>query len=339
MGFSSCKALIRDTTGELRFEKLYSSIARLPEKPIEMDDDQVFCFNGDYYIVGEAALKVQRSLLLKMETYEDLCLAESIWISYFLKKYGGQDGSDGIDYFDHVCIGLSMVWRDKGDDFISYLNKALNINKENYFALYVQALSCKISYTEFGINLRERASRNKRKLRNALIIDGGMETLDFCTIINGTSSASATVGVDNSGVCSIVYKILDYCYKKYGITLSMREGQLALDTGFLKRRGKILDLQDKIDEFSKEYVINVFRYLDKNYSELLDSLDDGIIILGGFSYFYKKYIKDPEVAKEVNNIFNIDDIVYPEEDGEYYNCLSYLRLTEKFLDEQDQEED
>ena len=75
-----------------------------------------------------------------------------------------------------------------------------------------------------------------------------METLDFCTIINGTSSASATVGVDNSGVCSIVYKILDYCYKKYGITLSMREGQLALDTGFLKRRGKILDLQDKIDE-------------------------------------------------------------------------------------------
>ena len=51
VGFSSCKALIRDTTGELRFEKLYSSIARLPEKPIEMDDDQVFCFNGDYYIV------------------------------------------------------------------------------------------------------------------------------------------------------------------------------------------------------------------------------------------------------------------------------------------------
>ena len=338
VGFSTVKALVRDENGELRFEKLYSSIAHLPEKPLECDDDQVFGFNGEYYIVGEAALKVQRSYLLKMETYEDLRLAESIWISYLLKKYGGQDGSSGINYFDHVCIGLSMVWKDKGDDFIKYLQDALNIDKENYFCLYVQGLVCKLAYTEYGLNLRERASRNKRKLRNALICDGGFETLDFCSIINGTSSASATIGVDNSGVCSIVYKILDYCYKKYGITLSMREGQLALDTGFLKRRGKILDLKDKVDEFSKEYVVNVFRYLNTNYSELLDSLDDGIILLGGFSYFYKKYIKDPEVAKQINEIFNIDDIVYPEEDGEYYNCLSYLRLTEKYLEESGEEE-
>lgn len=43
----------------------------------------------------------------------------------------------------------------------------------------------------------------------------------------------------------------------------------------------------------------------------------------------KKYLHDPEVEKEVDKIFSVSEIVYPEEDSEYYNCISYLRLAEK----------
>lgn len=336
VGFSSIKTTIRDNNGLLKFEKFYSSIAKLPERPLDYDDNQVFQFNGEYYIVGESSLKVQRSYLLKMETFEDLCLVESIWVSYLLKRYGGQDGSNGINNFDYVLLGLSIVWKDKGDEFIKYMKEALNIDRDDYFVLFVQAISCKAAYSEMGINLRERATRNNQKLRNALIIDGGMETLDCCSIINGTSSANTAIGADNSGTINIVYKIVDYVYKTYNISISTREGQLVLDTGILKRRGKTIDLQDKVDEFCKQYVVDVFTYLDSNFGEVLDSIDDGIIILGGFSYIYGKYIKDPEVAKKVDSIFSISDIVYPKEDGEYYNCLSYLRLAEKMLEEEDE---
>lgn len=332
VGISTIKCVTRDSNGLLKFEKFYSSIAKLPEKPLEYDDDQVFQFNGEFYIVGESSLKVQRSYLLSMETYEDIRLAESIWISYLLKKYGGQDGSNGVNNFDYVLLGLSIVWKDKGQDLIDYLKESLNINKDNYFVLFSQGLACKAAYQEFGLNLRERATRNNQKLRNALLIDGGQLTIDVCSIINGTSSASTAIGINNSGLISVVFKLIDFCFKTYGITLSTREGQLILDTGFLKRRGKTIDLRDKVDEYCKQYIVDVFTYLDSNYSEVLDSIDDGIVILGGFSYIYKKYIKDPEVAKKVDSIFSISDIVYPEQDGEYYNCLSYLRLAENLLE-------
>lgn len=336
VGVSSVKCVTRDSNGLLKFEKFYSSIARLPEKPFEYDDDQVFQFNGDFYIVGESSLKVQRSYLLSMETYEDIRLAESIWISYLLKKYGGQDGSNGVDYFDYVLLGLSIVWKDNGSDMIEYLKKSLNIDKDDYFVVYLQGYVNKTAYQDYGLNLRERATRNNQKLRNALLIDGGQLTIDLSSIINGTSSANTTIGINNSGLISVVYKIIDYVYTTYNISISTREGQLVLDTGVLKRRGKTIDLQDKVDEFCKQYIIDVFTYLDTNYSEILDAIDDGIIILGGFSYIYGKYIKDPEVAKKVDSIFSISDIVYPKEDGEYYNCLSYLRLAEKMLEEEDE---
>lgn len=336
VGVSSVKCVTRDRNGLLKFEKFYSSIAKLPEKPLEYDDDQVFQFNGEYYIVGESSLKVQRSYLLGMETYEDIRLAESIWVSYLLKKYGGYDGSNGINNFDYVLLGLSLVWRDKGSDLIEFLKESLNIDKDDYFVVYSQGQISKEAYFEYGINLRERATRNNRKLRNALLIDGGQLTIDICSIINGTSSANTTIGINNSGLISVVYKLIDYIYKTYNISISTREGQLALDTGVLKRRGKTIDLRDKVDEYCKQYVVDVFTYLDSNFSEILDAIDDGIIIIGGFSYIYGKYIKDPEVAKKVDNIFSISDIVYPEQDGEYYNCLSYLRVTERLLEEEDE---
>ena len=214
-------------------------------------------------------------------------------------------------------------------ELLDYLYETLNINKEDYIYCFCQGLSCKYTYNEYGLNVREASRRNDVKLRNALILDGGFETLDFCSIINGTSSAGAAVGVKDSGVIRIVYDLVDYLYKNYSISISIKEGQVILDTGVLKRRGKTIDLSRQVEEFSKKYIIEVFQYLDKNYGEVLDALDDGIIVLGGLSYFMKKYLHDPEVEKEVDKIFSVSEIVYPEEDSEYYNCISYLRLAEK----------
>lgn len=328
VGFSAIKCSFKDSNGLIKFEKFISATAKLPEKPLESDDDMVFPLGGDYYVLGPAALKVPRSYLLKLETFEELKAVYAPWLSYLIKKYGGDEG---INAFDKLAIGLSMAFNtnDNVDELLDYLYETLNINKEDYIYCFCQGLSCKYTYNEYGLNVREASRRNDVKLRNALILDGGFETLDFCSIINGTSSAGAAVGVKDSGVIRIVYDLVDYLYKNYSISISIKEGQVILDTGVLKRRGKTIDLSRQVEEFSKKYIIEVFQYLDKNYGEVLDALDDGIIVLGGLSYFMKKYLHDPEVEKEVDKIFSVSEIVYPEEDSEYYNCISYLRLAEK----------
>lgn len=330
VGFSAIKVAIRDANGLIKFEKFISATAKLPEKPLEADDDLVFQLGGDYYVLGSAALKVPRSYLLKLETYEDLQNIYAPWLSYLIKKYGGESG---IDAFDSLVLGVSMAWSDRVDELIDYLYETLNIDKENFIKVFAQGLACKFLYNECGLNVREASKKNDVKLRNALIIDGGFETLDFCSIINGTSSAGAAIGVKDSGVIRIVYDLVDYVYKNYSMTISVKEGQVILDTGILKRRGRTLDLSEQVKEFSKKYIVNVFQYLDKNYGEILDALDDGIIVLGGLSYFMKKYLHDPEVEKEVDKVFNTSEIIYPDQDFEFYNCISFLRLAEKLLED------
>ena len=329
VGFSAIKCCVRDANGVIRFEKFISATAKLPEKPIESDDDMVFPLGGEYYVLGAAALKVPRSYLLKLETYEDLKLVYAPWISYLIKRYGK---SDGVNAFDKICLGMSMAFRDKVDDIIQYLYETLNIDKEDFIYVFSQGLACKATYNEYGLDIREASKRNDQKLRNAILIDGGFNTLDLCSVINGTSSAGAAVGIKDSGLIRVAYDIVNYIYKNYALSISVKEAQVVLDTGIFKRRGRILDLTKQVEAFSKKYIVDVFKYLDENFGEVLDSLDDGIIVLGGLSYFMKKYLYDPEVAREVEKVFSLSEIVFPEEDGEYYNCLSYLRLAEKLIE-------
>lgn len=334
-GFSSLKCCVRDSNGLIKFEKFISAAAKLPEKPLELDDNQVFQLAGEYYVLGSAALKVPRSYLFKLETFEDLKITYPIWLSYLINKYGG------LKSFDKIVLGISLAFKDKTEELMSYLYETLNIDREHNDGLifiFPQGLSCKKAYSEYGLDLREASKRNDIKMRNAILCDGGFETLDFCSIINGSSSAATAIGVKDTGIIRIVYDLIDYIYKTYSITCSVKEGQVILDTGVLKRRGRTIDLSKQVEAFSKKYIINVFKYLDENFGEVLDSIDDGIIILGGLSYFMKKYINDPEVAKEIEKVFSISEIIFPEEDGEYYNCLSYLRLTEGIIEKEQQRE-
>ena len=169
VGFSNVKCSYRDANGVIRFEKFISATAKLPEKPIESDDNMIFPLGGEYYVLGAAALKVPRSYLFKLETYEDLKAVYAPWISYLIKRYGGPEG---INAFDRVALGMSMAFRDKCDDLIQYLYETLNIDREDFIYVFSQGLACKATYNEYGLDVREASKRNNQKLRNALLIDG-----------------------------------------------------------------------------------------------------------------------------------------------------------------------
>lgn len=326
LGYSSVKVAYYNESGVLQFDKYISAVARI-DNPMEADDDVMFRLGADYYILGTPALKVPRSLLLGLENYEDLKVAYPVWISYLLKKYGGKE------QFDKVVIGLSMAFSDKADDLLSSLYENLMITDPGYFVCLPQGLSCKLAYFECGLDIREISKHNDFRMRNYLILDGGFLTCDICNVANSTASAGAAVGIPNTGIICISYDVIDYLFKTYEMKVSVKEAQTIVDNqGKFTRRGKEYNIGPKIDEFTKIYLGNVLKLLEEKFGEAIDAVE-GVLVCGGLSYFFKKYIDDPDMQKEIEKHFPVDFLKFPSVDSEYFNAYSYLRIVQKLSEQ------
>lgn len=322
VGYSSVKVAYYNEEGVLQFDKYISAIAKI-DNPLEADNDVMFRLGVDYYIIGSPALKVPRSALLNLETFDDLKQAYPVFVSYLLETYGK-------DKFDAVAIGLSMAFQDRAAELLQHLRDTLLIEKDNYFMCFPQGLSCKKVYSEIGLDIRETTKHNDQRMRNYLILDGGFLTCDICNVAAGKAAAGNTIGIPNTGIICITYDIVDYLFKQYQMKASLKEAQAILDSGgVFVRRGKTYDISEKIDEFTKRYLAKVLNLLEDRFSEAIDVVE-GILVLGGLAYFFQKYISDPEFIEEVEKHFPTSFIHYPPVDSEYFNAYSYLKLAEQY---------
>lgn len=326
LGYSNVKVAYYNESGVLQFDKHISAIAKI-ENPMEADDDVMFRLGVDYYILGTPALKVPRSLLLSLENFDDLKIAYPVWISYLLKNYGGQKN------FDKVVIGLSMAFSDRAQELLDYLYEALMIDEPDYFICLPQGLSCKLAYSECGLDIRETTKHNDFRMRNYLILDGGFLTCDICNVANGTASAGAAVGIPGTGIINISYNVMDYLFKNFEMKVSVKEAQTIVDNqGKFIRRGKEYNIDSKIDEFTKAYLANVLKLLEDKFGEAIDAVE-GVLVCGGLSYFFKKYINDSDMINEIEKHFPVSFLHFPVVDSEYFNAYSYLRIVQKMLNE------
>lgn len=323
LGYSNVKVSYYNETGVLQFDKYISAVAKV-DNPMEIDDDVMFTLGVDTYILGTPALKVPRSSLLKLENFEDMKAAYPVWVSYLLKKYGG------IDKFDKVIIGLSMAFTDRADELLQHLYDVLMIQKDDYFVCLPQGLSCKLAYSECGLDIREKSKQQASRLRSFLILDGGFLTCDICTVAAGKASSGGAVGIPDTGVICIAHDIQDYLWTEYQLRVSVKEAQVILNDGKFTKRGKEYDISDKIDFFTKSYLAKVLNLLEERFSESLDAVE-GILVCGGLAYFFQKYINDPEMMKEIERHFPTSFLVFPEADSEFYNVYSYLKYAENHI--------
>lgn len=326
LGYSSVKVAYYNESGVLQFDKYISAIAKI-ENPMDPDNDVMFRLGADYYILGTPALKVPRSSLLSLENYETLKEAYPVWISYLLNKYEKDN-----EKFDKIIIGLSMAFSDKADDLLSYLYEALMRDKsEETFMCLPQGLSCKLAYSECGLDIRETSKHNDFRMRNYLILDGGFLTCDICNVANGTASAGAAIGVPNTGLICVSYNVIDFLRKEYNMEVSVAEARTIVDDhGKFARRGRKYDIGLKIDEFVKNYLNNVLQLLEDKFGEAMDAVE-GVLVCGGLSYFFKKYLNDPDMVKMIERHFPVSFLHFPSADSEYFNAYSYLRIAQKLL--------
>jgi hypothetical protein len=315
LGYSSVKCAHYDEYEILHLDKFISCTARV-DSPLESDDDSLFQLGENFYVLGTSALKVPRSQQIQLNSWEGLLEIYPVWISFLMKKYGGQDS------FTKIAIGLSLAFKDHADELLDSLEKTLMIPKD-FFIILPQGLIAKKIYYEYGLNINEQSKKNDTKVQNVLIVDGGFLTLDICNVINGTASSSATIGLKDTGVINISYDIIDHIFKEYGIRISIKEAQVIVDNdGAWKRRGKIYDLSEQVRKYSIKYLVNVLNLLEDKFGEAIDGLD-AILIVGGVAYFFKKYLKD--ITPEIEKHFPVNFLQIPEIESEFYNAYGFLK--------------
>ena len=328
LGYSSVKVCRVNDEGVLVFDKFVSAVAKLPSNAIldgtDIDNDTMFRLNGDTYTLGSSALKVPRSYLLNLETFEDMKQSYPVWCSFLFNRYGG------VDKFDKVAIGLSMAFADKADELLAYLYESLMIDKPGFFMCLPQGLSCKLAYAECGLDIRETTKHNDQRMRSFLLADGGFLTLDL-SLMRGANSASTAVGIENSGIICIACDLKQYLFKHMEMKASIKECAAILDNdGKFIRRGKSYDIKDKVDEFSKKYLINVLNLIEERFNESLD-VAEGILVCGGLAYIFKKYINDPDLVKEIEKHFPVSYLQFPVTDSEFFNAYSYYRIANNMM--------
>ena len=246
-------------------------------------------------------------------------------ISYFLNKFSHIK-------WDKVAIGLSMAFSDKADDLLSFLYESLLINPETqFFVCLPQGLACKAAFAKYGKNVKNsNIHMTDNKLDSYVICDGGYLSVDICAVIDQKSAAGATIGIPDTGVICISRKVADYIYKTYEYRISTKEAQTVVDSGILTRRGKVIDLSDIVDKYTREYLSDILNLLENRYSSQLDA-SNGLLIVGGLSHFFAKYLEDEQFKKEVEKHFPVSFIHVPTDFGEYYNSISYMLITEKLM--------
>lgn len=325
LGYSSLKYTYYDENGKMVNDKIISATAKLPEAPIEQDDDSVFRLNTDWWCLGPAALRTARSYQMPLETFEDMKAVYPAWISYMMKKFSHVK-------WDRIAIGLSMAYSERADELLSHIYESLLIDPATQlFVCLPQALASVASLNRYGGSIRDNAAHaTENNLDNYVLCDGGYSTIDLCAVINKKSAAGATIGIPDTGVICIARDIADYIFKNFEYRISIKEAQTVVDTGILRRRGREVNLSEVVDKFTKRYLMNVLDLLENKYSEFLD-VAESLVFVGGIVHFINKSLEDPNFRAEVEKHFPVSFIFTPKDSFEYYNSISYLLITEGLL--------
>lgn len=330
-GYDMCKVSWIDNDGLMQVDKFPSAVCKLPN-PAEIDDEnngQVFRIGPDWWAVGETALKCPKSLLMPLETFEDMLAVYVPLCSYVANKYG-----NGFDSFDHFIIGVSVCFQDKVNTLISHLMTSLNMtsDKEDYFVCLPQGVSAKYCYFQYGLNPSSQTEKSKTRMNDFLIADIGGLTIDLSLVLQGSSSTGIKLGLSNVGGNVISYQLCDYVYQNYGFQISFKTAQVIVKgDNVLVRRGREIDLSDVIKQLKKNYIKDVLNLFEDKLGEMIDSIS-GILLVGGGAMIFKEMYNDPDVEKEIEKHFSKNFIKIPEM-PEYYNVIAYLKIGEKFIEE------
>jgi hypothetical protein len=139
LGFSSIKWAYTDPdTKQLVVEKMISAIAKLPEAPLDVDDEEIFQLGSNYFVIGQSCLDTARSYQLSLTNFDELKEA--------YQQY--EDTREAIEDLDNEIDDKFYEWQDNNfemwnhsleisiditDDFKEVLDTLLSRTEGDFF--------------------------------------------------------------------------------------------------------------------------------------------------------------------------------------------------------------
>lgn len=309
LGFGSIKVCYENSAGVRRYEKYISAVGKVGSSGI-IQDTNAFVFNNQTYYLFDTALKLPNDQLMDLQSYNDLKEASPIIISYLLKKYK-------VDY-DKIILGLSVAMIEQSGDYLNYLVTNLSM-PEDRFLLIPQGVGSKIAYDKFNIDLDDPTQYTNTKAKNFLGVDIGFNTIDVYQCVGGVCSGQTIRGFKGEGVCKVAFNLIDTIRSERGINITIQHAKEILETGVLVHRGQNFDYKDKIDQFIRQYLVEVIELLENNFKLVIDNMDN-LLFVGGGAALLSKYRSS--INEVIQKYYKGDFIIIPK-NPEYYNVVGY----------------
>lgn len=310
VGFSAIKFAYSNNDGVTRVGKVVSAIAKFPENSYGNPD--YIEYRGNFYCVGELALKSPTECLVQLNSYEDLRDVYPVIIRYIVDSLS----SIGVSY-DRLVLGLSIAHLSKSEELIDWVSRECDLDK-SLIDVYPQGVSSKYTIYKHGLDIDSESG--KGGFMNYIGVDIGFNTVDVFNVVNNQCNISSTYGFKDSGIVFICNQVADEL-KRSGYNLGTQDLKEYIEVGKFQFRGKMIDIQPVIDKLIVPYTLQLIQAIEGRSKSAIDKADR-IILTGGGANLISRVLSNPEFQEEISKLYGSDFLVIPKK-PELYNVLGY----------------
>ena len=303
IGYGSVKVIYGYEDGTIKNQFKFTSIVALIDKDEFIKDKRILDYKDKSYYVGEDALNFPHTCQYDIIDFNNLIYFAPLFLYKALQMIG--------EIPDVIVCGLSKAQLQYSLTFKEAIQKFTVNNEEFSFEnVYIlpQGAGSKLAIDTYGVDFPNK-QQEFTGLSNYVGVDVGFNTVDIFLVTNGKTSPMYFRGIENEGVMKIAENVQKYIAEEFGKTVKLHEAKEILDEGFYKLRGTKYDLKEVVKVFTENYLKDLLKLIEDNFSDALDK-SDYVFLSGGGSAL----LSDSEDKK----------IRTPKSNFEYYNAIGFF---------------
>ena len=316
IGYGYTKYCILDDKGKIHYDKIVSGVCKVPDSSYSelTDKDSYYIFKDKKYLIGDLSSMLMEAPIDVM-TYEGYKEVSAVITSYMLHIHRNYN-------IEEIRLGLTPAMWDKKDEYLDYICNELGISKDKV-AIKIQGLSGHQCYKKYGVDPSSDENQSQYISDNYVGLDIGHNTLDFYIVLDGKVLDYGIKGFLKRGACIITDNIKKHVQSEYGYEINDVEAKAVLNTGLLKRRRRIIDLKNKVNQFILNYLESTLELVEQEYGVQLDKVDQ-ILIFGGGGEIIKLACETSEEFKaQLEELYGDGYLLIPRNGSSFYNCIGY----------------
>jgi hypothetical protein len=271
-------------------------------------EKDVIKYRDSFYLVGKNALQYPDKAVLNVLDYDSMAFITPLIALKYINT--------NTDPYDSIIFTLSSAFIKRSSEYRDHLIAELGMDKSR-IKIIPQGAGAKVTLDNIGLDLSNPSAKNSYK--NYLIVDIGFNTVDVANVIGNSIMPADIKGYPDEGVINIAKYVQKKLAEVAETEISISRARSVLYDKTLKVRDKVHDCSSMISEGISEYLNHLKVFLENNYGDLMDTIDNVILFGGG-----AELIKDN--SDQWKSLYGEGFMLSPKLDAEYYNCIGGLYI-------------